>query len=175
MNTAPSVLTEAEIVEEKSKYTRKIEHPIYEPSKVKPIIPELYNTTKRDSLIKEINEADLFPELKEFLLSAAERHTVFNFTKIADFYAHTPVQYKYLFENSALVIIDFDNAIRNGFVKFQKDVDESRIDYLENILTTDMMLKNKDDVQKKKQKRAEEELALLKSKTKQTAPSLESW
>ncbi|EEP88958.1 transcriptional regulator, partial [Yersinia kristensenii ATCC 33638] len=39
-------------------------------------------------------------------MSAAERHTIFNFSKIADYYAHAPADIQALFEQSALVIID---------------------------------------------------------------------
>jgi hypothetical protein len=164
------ILTEEEIQEEKSKYTRKIESPIYEPSNIMPMLDTLYDCTKRDELVQEINSEDIYPELKEFLIHAAERHVVFDFSRIADFYAHMPVKYKHLFENSALVIIDYDKAIRNGFISFEKEVEESRIDYLENVLTNEMMSKNKEDVQGKRQKRAEEELRILKEKPQ--VPSL---
>jgi hypothetical protein len=170
------ILTEEEIQEEKTKYTRKIGCPIYEPKGTVPHFNQLYDTTKRDELIREINSEDIFPELKEFLLSAAERHVVFDFTKIADYYAHAPVKYKHLFENSALVIIDYDKAIRNGFISFEKEVEESRIDYLENILTNEMMSKNREDVQGKRLKRAEEELELLKNKPKPAVLSaIDNW
>jgi len=170
-------LTDEEIQEEKSKYTRKIESPIYEPSGICPSVSQLFDTTKRDELIAEINNADdLFPELKEFLLAAAERHTVFNFSKIADYYAHAPLHYKELFENSALVIIDYDKAVRNGFISFEKEVEESRVDYLERVLTKEKMAENKSEVQLKKQKRAEEELNLIKSKVKvQASSEIEEW
>jgi hypothetical protein len=169
-------LTDEEIAEEKTKYTRKIESPIYEPKGICPLIDTLYDTTKRDELIREIDNEDIFPELKDFLKAAAERHTVFNFSRIADYYAHAPVKYKHLFENSALVIIDYDKAIRNGFISFEKEVEESRIDYLENILTKEMMLKNREDVQSKKRKRAEEELKVLKSKPQpKTLSEIEEW
>lgn len=168
-------LTEEEKEIEKSKYTRKIEIPIYEPSAITPAISDLYDTTKRDELIKEIKNEDLPEDLKLFLLSAAERHTSFNFSKIADFYSHTPLKYKKLFENSALVIIDYDNAIRNGFISFEKEVDESRIDYLENIITDEKLAENKDEITKKKEKRAAEELELLKAKEPKKVDDLETW
>jgi hypothetical protein len=40
-----------------------------------------------------------------------------NFGKIAEYYAHAEPNIQRLMENSALVIIDFDKAIENGFVK----------------------------------------------------------
>ena len=35
----------------------------------------------------------------------------------ADFYAHSPKKVRKLMERSALVIIDFEQAIENGFVR----------------------------------------------------------
>ena len=54
------------------------------------------------------------------MISSAERHTVFNFDKIADYYAHAKPEIQDLMEKSALVIIDFDKAIENGFVAVTK-------------------------------------------------------
>lgn len=158
-------LSDEEIVEEKSKYTRKMYTPIYEPVGAKPKISDLYCTEKRDSLLKEIKEdEDLTPELRDFLNSAAERHTSFDFAKIAEYYARLPVKYKDHFENSALVIIDYDKAIRNGFIAYDTEVQESRIDYLENIITAEKMAENKEEIKNKRLKRAEEELEYLKGK-----------
>ncbi|KHE07008.1 ParB/Srx family N-terminal domain-containing protein [Citrobacter braakii] len=98
-------------------YTAKIDTPVYEPSGDKPDIGELYDDTKTQELISRIRSATLDPDIEKFLLCAAERHTVFNFSKIADYYAHAPAEIQALFEESALVIIDFQQAIENGFVR----------------------------------------------------------
>ena len=164
---APKPLTDEEIEQEKSKYTRKIYTPIYEPTGEKPLLSELYDTSKRDELIKDIeDDEDLSDEMRYFLISAAERHVAFDFSKIAEFYSHLPIKYKGHFENSGLVIIDYDKAVRNGFIAFDKEVQESRIDYLENIITKEKMAENKADIALKRIKRAEEELEYLKSKKK---------
>lgn len=170
-------LTPEEIQEEKTKYTRKIHTPIYEPKNTCPLIGDLIDTTKRDELWAEIDaDPEIFQEMKDFLKSAAERHTVFNFSKIADYYSHLPIKYKIYFENSALVLIDYDSAIRNGFISFEKEVEISRIDYLENVLTEEQMIKNRSDVQEKKAKKAAAELELLKSKTPEIVTDiLEVW
>ncbi len=112
-------------------YTRKIEAPIYEITGDKPKVGELCVTDKRDELVREIERADIPDDLREFLLSAAERHTVFNFRNIAEYYAHASPEVQELFENSALVIIDFDKAIQNGFVTLATDVMEQ---YLEDVV-----------------------------------------
>lgn len=104
-------------------YTRKIVAPTYEPSGKKPDIKELFDATKADALIAEIEQSDFLSEdEKKFLIEAAKRHTVFNFSKIADYYANSDPEVQRLMENSALVIIDFQKAIENGFVQFSKGI-----------------------------------------------------
>ena len=105
-------------------YTRKIEIPTYTPSNKKPNLSGLYSVEKRDELLIRIEKSEVPEELKIFLRSSAERHTKFNFAKIADFYAHSNSDIKELFEDSALVIIDHEDAIKNGFVAFQESVDK---------------------------------------------------
>jgi len=175
---APNPLTDEEIVEEKSKYTRKMYTPIYEPTGKKPLLTDLCDTTKRDELVQEINDDDdLSDSMKDFLLSAAERHVSFDFAKIAEYYSHLPIKYKSHFENSALVIIDYDKAVRNGFISFDKEVQESRIDYLENIIPVEKLASNKEEMAEKRLKRAEEELEYLKGKKKKPEAiiDLEEW
>lgn len=104
------------------RYTKKITTPVYEPKNIMPSLSDLYNTSKRDELIAEILSQNLPDEIKRFLISSAERHVVFNFSKIADFYAHAPKNIKELMEQSALVIIDYDKAIQNGFCKYEKEI-----------------------------------------------------
>lgn len=150
-------MTNEEIEKEKSKYTRKIEIPIYKPSADMPDISDLYDTSKKDELIKEINETpDLPEELKCFLYDAAERHVVFNFSKIADYYAHLPFKYKRLFEQSGLVIIDYDNAIRNGFMAYQEKLEKSRLEYVESVLTEELSKERNEKTQLKIKKLQEE-------------------
>jgi uncharacterized protein YcaQ len=82
----------------------------------------MYDTTKRDALLHEIEKANLPDEVREFLRQAAARHTVFNYAKIADYYAQASPKIQALMEQSALVIIDFDKAIENGFITMTKDL-----------------------------------------------------
>ena len=53
---------------------------------------------------------------------AAYRHTKFNYKNIAEYYAHANKEMQGLMEDSALVIIDFDKAIENGYVKLSEDI-----------------------------------------------------
>ena len=110
---------------EDTNYSRKIESPLYEIKGDKPSLGELVDTKNRDKLLSEIEESEVNPTLKEFLREAAQRHSVFNFEKIAEFYAHSSKEEQELMENSALVIVDFDKAIERGFINLSKDIQEA--------------------------------------------------
>lgn len=103
--------------EEDTHYTKKIEAPIYEPKREAPPVSELTDSGRQMELLREIEETDLDPEVRGFLLVATYRHLVFNYGKIADFYAQAPAEVQRLMERSGLVIVDFDQAIENGFVQ----------------------------------------------------------
>lgn len=106
-----------------SRYSREIEAPIYEPSREKPQISDLYDDSRTQELIEAIeSSAHLDEQEREFLKVAARRHTVLNFSKIADFHAHSNPAVQKLMEDSALVIIDFDRAIELGFVKLTHQI-----------------------------------------------------
>jgi hypothetical protein len=114
--------------EEDKKYSTKIEAPIYEPKNKQPHIMQLLDKTKTQRLIREIEQSSVSFDEKMFLLDAARRHNVFNYEKIADYYAHASKEMQHLMEHSALVIIDFEKAIQYGYVKL---CDEIRTQYLE--------------------------------------------
>jgi ParB-like chromosome segregation protein Spo0J len=97
-------------------YTNKITAPIYEPKGERPPIKDLSDKTKTNELCSEIEKAELPEDVRGFLLTAAQRHTVFNFRNIAEFYCHATAEVQHLMERSGLIIIDMDKAIQNGFV-----------------------------------------------------------
>lgn len=98
-------------------YSRKIEVPIYEPtSEVAPDVTDCVNADKYYGLIKEIDDADISDEDKGLLRLAAARHIIFDYKNIAERYAHADKKTQELYERSALVIIDFQKAIENGFI-----------------------------------------------------------
>lgn len=111
-------------IEPSKKYTMKVESPIYEPKNHCPNILELYNNEKVKRMIREINNSSLNEMEKKFLIEAAHRHTVFNYSKIADYYPYASKEMQVLMEKSALVIIDFDKSIEYGFTKLQKEIHE---------------------------------------------------
>jgi len=108
----------------KNNYSRKIEIPIYEPKNEKHEPNDLYDSGKYKELIQRIEKSDLPKDVKAFLKVAAGRHIVFNYSKIADYYAHSGKDIQNLMEDSALVIIDFDRSIELGFVKLSEDIAE---------------------------------------------------
>ena len=62
--------------------------------------------------------------IKQFLMFAAARHIKFNYKKIADYYAKADSDIQKAFEDSALVIIDINDAILNGFTKLKRTIKE---------------------------------------------------
>ena len=118
------------------KYTKKINIPQYLPKNNKPLLLECYNDSKTNKLMQEIRNASISQEEKDFLICAAQRHLIFNYSKIADYYAHSDKEMQELMEKSALVIIDVDDAIANGYVKLsaniKKIMEESGVQANEN-------------------------------------------
>lgn len=109
---------------EDNKYTDVVNIPQYEPKGECPAIGEMLDISKYKELIDQIESADLPEDVAMFLKYAAARHIGFNYKLIADYYAHQDKNVQELMENSALVIIDVDNAIRNGFTQLSKRLDE---------------------------------------------------
>lgn len=107
-------------------YTDKIKAPIYEIKGDKPKLDDLVDKTKVDDLIKKIDESVIPNGVKDFLKIAATRHYRYDYAKVAEYYANSPPNVQELFEQSALVIIDFDKAIENGFVQMNKRLMEIR-------------------------------------------------
>lgn len=105
-------------------YTSEINIPQYDIVGDKPKISELVDTQKSKELIEEIENSGLNDEIKNFLIKAAERHNVFDYRKIAEYYAQATEEVQRLMEKSALVIIDYDDAIKNGYVNFKKGLGE---------------------------------------------------
>lgn len=109
-------------------YTKKIDAPKYEAGEEKPNINDLINNTKTKELIKNINKSNINKYEKEFLISAAQRHIVFDYSKIADYYAHSGKEVQELMENSALIIIDFKKAIQLGYVNLNEKITNQYIE-----------------------------------------------
>lgn len=116
------LLQDEEDGQDEEKYTHKVQSPIYEITGEKPDISELVDLSKASELTSKISKADITEEERFFLLMAAQRHMVFRYDRIAEFYAHSRPELQRLMEDLALVIIDFDRAIELGFVKLTKEI-----------------------------------------------------
>ena len=99
-----------------TKYSRAITVPQYEPNNKMPRIETLYDMRKYSKLVARINKSSVSDAEKQFLRYAASRHIVFNYSRIADYYAHASKEMQELMEESALVILDIDDAIANGYI-----------------------------------------------------------
>ena len=104
------------------KYTLKVKIPQYEITGECPEISDMLDSSKADELIQEVEAADIPEEVRAFLIQAARRHNVFNYRNIAEYYAHAEPEVQKLFEKSALVIIDVNDAIANGYVQLATDI-----------------------------------------------------
>lgn len=114
--------------EEDKKYTIKNAIPQYTPTKeYKPSIYNLVDTLKTKALIEKINKSNVSKEEKDFLILAAYRHLVFNYSEIAEYYCHATKEMQELMEESALVIIDVMDAIANGYVKLSETIKDIMI------------------------------------------------
>ena len=107
-----------------TKYSRAISIPQYEVKGDRPFIEELYSNEKVIKLLGHIKNSDVSEDEKKFLTIAAYRHYVFNYDKIAEYYASASKEMQELMEESALVIIDIDDAIKNGYVKYSKRIQQ---------------------------------------------------
>jgi len=104
--------------------TTAVNVPQYEIVGEEPALTELMNEDRTRELIAEIEKAEIPKDVQEFLKKAAARHTVFNYRKVAEYYPHASAEIQRLMERSALVIIDVDDAIREGYVRFASTISE---------------------------------------------------
>ncbi len=108
-----------------SAYNKEIKTPIYEPLGLDISLKDCVNLDKVNELVKKIDKSTLNQEEKAFLKCAAYRHAVFNYKYVAEYYAaKADKQMQELMEDSALVIIDFNKAIEQGYVKLSKRISQ---------------------------------------------------
>ena len=110
--------------QEENIYTKEINIPQYEITGECPQLEELVNEEKTKSLIERIEKSDIPNDIKEFLIKASYRHLAFNYQNVAEYYAHADKEVQELMEESALVIIDYNDAIRNGYVQIKEAINE---------------------------------------------------
>jgi len=121
-----SDLKQNAINESENYYSQAVKVPQYEIVGDEPSPQELFDTNKTDILIKEILESNCSDDIKKFLIAGASRHIIFNYAKIAEFYPHQTMETQRLMEKSALIIIDANDAIANGFALFDRTINKLR-------------------------------------------------
>ena len=102
-------------------YTGKTEGLIYEPADEKPEAFEMYDLSETQSLQRELNKLNIGVELKEMLEAAAYRFAVFDYSKIADYYANGTDQEKEAIELLEMVIVDHGGKIEKAATRFVDD------------------------------------------------------
>lgn len=105
-------------------YTEKTNIPQYEPTGESIPIEQCCDKSKCEILISEIKKSGVTDKEKSFLIAAATRHYAFNYKNCAEYYASASKEMQELMEKSALVIIDFEDAIKNGYAKLKLKVKE---------------------------------------------------
>lgn len=108
--------------EEDNPYSQETHIPQYEPTGEFVSIDDLVNEDKTNELIEEIKNSNVSDEEKEFLIKGAQRHLVFDYSNIAEYYANASAEMQILMEKSALVIIDIKDAIANGYTEMMRDL-----------------------------------------------------
>lgn len=116
-------LTEDDVNEVDDTYANDIPIPQYEITGANPELADLCDESKALELMERIEQADVPDDIKEFLRKAATRHYAFNYRNVAEYYAHAPKEVQELMEESALVVIDYDNAMRNGYVRLSAQLE----------------------------------------------------
>ena len=111
-----SLAVDAGLVNVDNVYTEKTEGFTYTPKTEKPSIESLVDMKKTNELIQQIQLGNLPEAEKTFLIAAAYRHAVFNYESVAEYYSHSDENMQHEMEASALVIVDFGDAIAQGYV-----------------------------------------------------------
>ena len=85
-------------------------------------IDNLLDTSKYEAVIDRINKSSLSDSQKKFLTLATSRFIRFRYEKIADYYCTIQSdEMKKFIEELHLVVVDYNNAIENGYFQFQED------------------------------------------------------
>ncbi len=105
-------------------YSRKIESPVYTPTGLKiDDVRTLYDDTEVQDIEAHIAVADIPDDVRDMLMKAAQRFRRFDFGRVAEYYSQcTDPVVRALMERAAMVIVDFKQAIENGFVVLAEDI-----------------------------------------------------
>jgi ParB-like chromosome segregation protein Spo0J len=104
--------------------TQAVKAPQYQIVGKQPAVTELFDDTQAKQLQQQINKADIPDDIKQFLTVGTYRHIVFNYSKIAEYFPHATKEVQELMRESVLVIIDMNDAIRLGYLRFEARINE---------------------------------------------------
>lgn len=102
---------------EMSPYAMTTEPPQYEPLGLDVCLDDCLDRSECERLISSVESADVPQEVKDFLRYASYRFLRFDYRNIAEYYARASPEVQRLFEDLAPVIIDFDDALKRGFIE----------------------------------------------------------
>ena len=102
------------------KYTTAAESPVYQPTDERPDVGDLVRLGRVEALLADIEASQVPEDVKAFLRAAAWRHAVFDYRRVAQFYAYADPVTQKLMEDSALVIIDVRRAIELGYARLRE-------------------------------------------------------
>lgn len=110
-----------------TKYTTKLQIPQYNPSTKPPKIEDCIITTQVDKFLKDIQSMTISESEKKFLTLCAYRFYKYDYSKIADYYClSASEQMQDMMERLAVIIVDYNNALKNGFVHLSKSIEASK-------------------------------------------------
>lgn len=107
-------------------YTKTVNLPQYEIKGEATNVDDLCDSEKARCLISQIEQSSVSEKEKEFLRIAAYRHAEIDFEAVAEYYAAASKEMQELMEKSALVIIDYEDAIANGFAQLSGEIEKLR-------------------------------------------------
>lgn len=93
----------------------------YAPTGADVCLEDCYDDSRYNEFINLIEQSKLNDEMKSFLKLAASRFIVFNYKNIAELYCSKCSKLEQdVFEKLSLVIVDFDDALKNGLVRLSE-------------------------------------------------------
>ena len=119
-----TIIDDEDDAPEDNPYTDNVDGMHYEPKGDMPNINDIYQAEKQRELLDEIEKSNAPDDVKLFLRCGSYRHVKFNYQMIAEYYAHCDAEVQNLFEKSALVIIDYNDALKDGYVKLSNSISE---------------------------------------------------
>jgi hypothetical protein len=124
-------------------YQQSISVPGYDEAGAQVTTEELVDRTLYDDLMIRIGEAaGISQHERDFLLLAATRFLLFDYSKIARYYVSASQEMRKLMERCGLVIVDIDQAIESGLTHLIKALRDRYRDEYRNDASSDSVREN---------------------------------